>query len=760
MATRTSIRPRPVDTSRQLNIVRDFAELDKTDDLDASQPQPPAAAFEQPPAGSQKKKKEVKEIPVPEVRIVAGYTREYLPLFRIPDTYIRGKGGVGWAREDYCEYDLDNDDEDWLEAFNEGAANRLSEEKFELMLWRLETANAEANQRVMSEAGSGAQDWRMLPAAVAATSNMSRDEALSVLRKYACARDPILHAVYDYWRAKRERLNKPIMRRLQAPTNPSDTNPYNVFRPRERINRPLTRRRRENTQDCLDKMRQIRDSMLKSLEMTELLTFREARKRDIHRLEVDMQRYQVARHHQPRHQLEAVEAEGAAHLQETLARSRQGETRLRAYLDAAGSLSAPSTSYDSPLRRALLRKRRRQEMEGCVNGEAVGRLPPPPLPADDEMLMLFSPEISQFLGQQQQPVAGQSSTAAVGLLSPQGSPITVANGGGGGKPPLIALPQGLDYRCVRSCVSRCGRTMLTRCDPLTMRPHSPQHQRPPGGAELAIPAGLAARHPLLHSAQVPSVPWAATLDLDLLPEGITDKAALRAQRERRLNADRLNACLLRQTRQTVHQQAAGGMMGAASVAGAAAAAAAASAAATAATPAMGMVSASGPPPPVPTAPVVTPSSTQRPPPPPPPLAVPNQGAPAGTLPHAPQGAVSGTLPHVPQGTGAPSVASTQPPSSVQSAVPSQLGTAPGSGGPGSAVTALGSTPLQLPQAPGSAGGQARKVPKVAAAAASPAGAPGAATPSGSAAAAAGVAATRSPQSGGALPASKQGVGPR
>ncbi len=56
----------------------------------------------------------------------------------------------------------------------------------------------------------------MLPAAVAATSNMSRDEALSVLRKHACARDPILHAVYDYWRGKRERLNRPIMRRLQV----------------------------------------------------------------------------------------------------------------------------------------------------------------------------------------------------------------------------------------------------------------------------------------------------------------------------------------------------------------------------------------------------------------------------------------------------------------------------------------------------------------------------------------------------------------
>jgi len=36
--------------------------------------------------------------------------------------------------------------------------------------------------------------------------------------------------VYEYWAAKRRKWGKPLMRRLQAPTNPSDANPYNVFR--------------------------------------------------------------------------------------------------------------------------------------------------------------------------------------------------------------------------------------------------------------------------------------------------------------------------------------------------------------------------------------------------------------------------------------------------------------------------------------------------------------------------------------------------
>lgn len=43
-------------------------------------------------------------------------------------------------------------------------------------------------------------------------------------------REKLLNDVYNYWAAKRKRWGKPIMRRLQAPTLASDTNPYNTFR--------------------------------------------------------------------------------------------------------------------------------------------------------------------------------------------------------------------------------------------------------------------------------------------------------------------------------------------------------------------------------------------------------------------------------------------------------------------------------------------------------------------------------------------------
>ena len=133
--------------------------------------------------------------------------------------------------------------------------------------------------------------------------------------KLRTGRDILRAAVYDYWLEKRRRQGKPLLRRLQAQTPANDNNPYNVFRfvawrararwhggklslqtsgnhpipcppshccrPREKVHRPQTRRRRENTEDSLDKLRMIRENVLKALEIFEMLVRRERKKRDL-----------------------------------------------------------------------------------------------------------------------------------------------------------------------------------------------------------------------------------------------------------------------------------------------------------------------------------------------------------------------------------------------------------------------------------------------------------------------------------------------
>ena len=51
-----------------------------------------------------------------------------------------------------------------------------------------------------------------------------------------------------------------------------------MCRPRDKIHRPQTRRRRENNEESLDKMKTLRQNLVKAYEVLEWLTRREQRK--------------------------------------------------------------------------------------------------------------------------------------------------------------------------------------------------------------------------------------------------------------------------------------------------------------------------------------------------------------------------------------------------------------------------------------------------------------------------------------------------
>ncbi len=57
----------------------------------------------------------------------------------------------GYLTDDYVEYDLDNEDEDYFEG--SGLMDKVTADKFERMLWRLELACAEATDAALSAAG-------------------------------------------------------------------------------------------------------------------------------------------------------------------------------------------------------------------------------------------------------------------------------------------------------------------------------------------------------------------------------------------------------------------------------------------------------------------------------------------------------------------------------------------------------------------------------------------------------------------------------
>ena len=264
--------------------------------------------------GSKSKDGKADEIPIPEIRKVSSYEQDYRANFVKPSVYLRSPA-FGAPMSEIVEYDLDNDDDDWLTQYNDGQ-NRLPAEKLELMIWKLEIACGEATEHWMAESAATATEKGQIISyqdrciQMASTAALPKEKALALLSDVS-GRPALLEAVYKYWTEKRLKTGKPCLRRLQPPPAPGDSNPFNVFRQREKTNRPQTRRRRENDGASYDKMRAIRRQMEMVYAVVELQLRREEKKLEAVVCERDSHTLQIKLRHEPRTVHEEIEAEFA-----------------------------------------------------------------------------------------------------------------------------------------------------------------------------------------------------------------------------------------------------------------------------------------------------------------------------------------------------------------------------------------------------------------------------------------------------------------
>ncbi|PKA50489.1 hypothetical protein AXF42_Ash013703 [Apostasia shenzhenica] len=286
--SRLSFRPRPLDIHKKLPIVKSIKDFDD-DEVPIAAAATRNSQLLRIAAEADNEvhqitlKKVSAEIPTPQYNVVETYERDYSRNFSQPSSYLRGRG----ARAELCdfvEYDLDNEDEDWLDDFN-NERRILSLEKLESLLFKLDILDHKSRER----AGI-LQPTFTSPVPVL----LQLDAAAEALQGQSI-RYAVIQSVYNYWKTKRERWQKPILRRFQPPPPVNDTNPYNVFRPREKAHRLHTRRmqRRENNVQSFEKLRQVRRNLGQAKAVLEALIKREETKRELLESEVSLQRIQI-----------------------------------------------------------------------------------------------------------------------------------------------------------------------------------------------------------------------------------------------------------------------------------------------------------------------------------------------------------------------------------------------------------------------------------------------------------------------------------
>ncbi|KAK6588278.1 hypothetical protein RS030_6761 [Cryptosporidium xiaoi] len=123
---------------------------------------------------------------------------------------------------------------------------------------------------------------------------ISFDEAIQLTRdKNINIRNQLALIIYKYWKMRRQKLGKPLLRNFWPITSPHDSSPYACFRPRVREKMTL-RRPRRNNKEMFDKLEKLLDDFRKVEK-----TFRKLKQRDEKKLllaELDICIFDQKRH--------------------------------------------------------------------------------------------------------------------------------------------------------------------------------------------------------------------------------------------------------------------------------------------------------------------------------------------------------------------------------------------------------------------------------------------------------------------------------
>lgn len=190
--SRLSFRPRPLDIHKKLPIVKSVKEFEDDETPTSTRNSQIllrlAAEADNEVQPTIPTKKVASEIPTPEFVVVDTYERDYSRTFTQPTSYLRARGARAELGE-FVEYDVDNEDEDWLQEFNE-EKELLTPELLEIVLFKLEILDHKARERagiITPTLGSPIPVILQFDAAAEALLSLSVE----------CG---VLQCIYDYWK--------------------------------------------------------------------------------------------------------------------------------------------------------------------------------------------------------------------------------------------------------------------------------------------------------------------------------------------------------------------------------------------------------------------------------------------------------------------------------------------------------------------------------------------------------------------------------
>ena len=183
-------------------------------------------------------------IPICDVKIDEGYDKNVEPSFKLPSSYIRYVKKLGDEPDITTDYFMDKEDMNWIAnneslRYDKEVQRLLTYDTFECIVDHLERCTGMSKDPI-------------------SLANAEKSLA-SVLSNWPSqVRNLILSEIYKYWLSKREKLHKPLVRKYWPLTPYSDTNPYNVFRPRDKEKYRLRRQQKKNDIESFRRFQQLR----------------------------------------------------------------------------------------------------------------------------------------------------------------------------------------------------------------------------------------------------------------------------------------------------------------------------------------------------------------------------------------------------------------------------------------------------------------------------------------------------------------------